>query len=236
MTEVPDGLLGESVALLGLGDFGDHVAAFLCGNARWPVAMADSVAGAFEKDSPAFIATMWRPCPATCEEADELAFRHQRPWLPVVMDHPHVRVGPMVVPGQGACFGCFTARCDQHDSQPDITAALHAGFDREPGLGPRGYLDHHARLAAALAQMALGDLSDDWLAAAAGQVLTFNVYRSTVRRHPVIARSGCPRCGGPAASANGSAMADLLHIIAAERAARHARDRRAELRETADGR
>jgi hypothetical protein len=31
-------------------------------------------------------------------------------------------------------------------------------------------------------------------------------------------------------------MADLLHNIAAERAARHARDRRAELRETADGR
>ena len=69
MTEIPDGLLGESVALLGLGDFGDHVAAFLYGNARWPVAMADSVADAFEKDSRAFIATMWRPCPAACEEA-----------------------------------------------------------------------------------------------------------------------------------------------------------------------
>jgi bacteriocin biosynthesis cyclodehydratase domain-containing protein len=236
MTEVPDGLLGESVALLSLGDFGDQVAAFLCGTARWRVAMADSVADAFEKDSRAFIATMWRPCPAACEEADVLAFHRQRPWLPVVMDHPHVRVGPVVVPGQGACFGCFTARYDQHDSRPDITAALRAGFDREPAFGPRGYLDHHARLAAALAQMALSDLSDDWLAAAAGQMLTFNVYRNAIRRHPVIARSGCPRCCRPADAANGSAMADLLHNIAAERAARHSRHRRAELRETADGR
>jgi bacteriocin biosynthesis cyclodehydratase domain-containing protein len=236
MTEVPDGPLGESVALLRLGDFGDHVAALLCDNARWPQAMADSVADAFEKDSRAFIAAMWRPCPAVCEEADALAFRHQRPWLPVVMDHPHVRVGPVVVPGQGACFACFTARYDQHDSQRDITAALRAGFDREPDFGPRGYLDHHARLAAALAQIALGDLSEDWLASAAAQVLTFNVYRNAIRRHTVIARSGCPRCGRPADAANGSAMADLLHNIAAERAARHARGRRAELRETADDR
>jgi bacteriocin biosynthesis cyclodehydratase domain-containing protein len=222
MTKVADGLLGESVTLLSVGDFGDHVASFLCGNARWPVAMADSVADAFEKDSRAFIATMWRPSPAACEEADALAFRHQRPWLPVVMDHPHVRVGPLVVPGQGACCACFTARYDQHDSQPDITAVLRAGFDREPDLGPRGYLDHHARLAAALAQMTLGDLSDNWLAAGAAQVLTFNVYRNAVRRHPVIARSGCPRCGGVADGAYGSAMADLLHTIASEPAARPA--------------
>jgi bacteriocin biosynthesis cyclodehydratase domain-containing protein len=236
MTELPDGLQGKSVAILGIGDFGDHVAAFLRGNARWPVTTVDSVANGFETDSRAFIAAMWRPCPAVCEEADALAFRHRRPWLPVVMDHPHVRVGPVVAPDQGACFACFTARYDQHDSQPDITAALRAGFDREPDLGPRGYLNHHARLAAALAQMVLGDLSDDWLAAAAAQVLTFNVYRTATRRHPVIARSGCPRCGRPADAASGSAMADLLHNIAAERAARHAGDRRGELRETADGR
>jgi bacteriocin biosynthesis cyclodehydratase domain-containing protein len=236
MTRVSPALSSESVAVLGLGDFGDHVAAFIRGNARWPVHMADSVGDAFEKHSRAFIATMWRPCPAACEEADALAFRHQRPWLPVVMDHPHVRVGPVVVPGQGACFACFTARYDQHDSQHEITAALRAGFDREPDLGPRGYLDHHARLAAALAQMALGDLSDDWLAAAAAQVLTFSVYRNAIRRHPVIARSGCRRCGRPADAANGSAMADLLHNIAADRAARHARRRRVEQRETADDR
>jgi bacteriocin biosynthesis cyclodehydratase domain-containing protein len=230
MTRVSPALPSESVAVLGLGDFGDHVAAFIRGNARWPVHMADSVGDAFEKHSRAFIATMWRPCPAACEEADALAFRHQRPWLPVVMDHPHVRVGPV------ACFACFTARYDQHDSQHEITAALRAGFDREPDLGPRGYLDHHARLAAALAQMALGDLSDDWLAAAAAQVLTFSVYRNAIRRHPVIARSGCRRCGRPADAANGSAMADLLHNIAADRAARHARRRRVEQRETADDR
>jgi bacteriocin biosynthesis cyclodehydratase domain-containing protein len=236
MTGVPDALPGGSVAVLPVGDFGDHVAALLRGNAGWPVAVAGSVADAFAKDSRAFIATLWRPCPAACEEADALAFRYRRPWLPVVMDHPHVRVGPLVVPGQGACFACFTARYDQHDSQHDITAALRAGFDREPDLGTRGYLDHHARLAAALAQLTLGDLSDDCLATAAGQVLTFNVHRGAIRRHPVIARSGCPRCGRVADAGNSSGLADLLHDITAERAARRARDRRAELQETADGR
>lgn len=228
-------MTSESVALLGLGEFGEHVAALLRDNARWPVVTASSAADAIEKDSRAAIVSMWRPYPTACEEADALAFQQQRPWLPVVMDHPYVRVGPVVVPGRGACFACFTARYDQHDSQRDITAMLGAGFDREADLGVRGYLGHHARLAAALAQMALGDLSADWLATTAGQVLSFNVYRSAIRRHSVIARSGCPRCGCPAPASSGSAMADLLCRLAAGREARYVPDRGPEPQEAADG-
>lgn len=228
--------MSESVTILGLGEFGGHVAALLCDNARWPVVMASSVADAIEKDSGAAIVAMWRPYPAACEEADALAIHHQRPWLPVVMDHPNVRVGPVVVPGRGACFACFTARHDQHDNQASISAMLRAGFDRDPELGPRGYLHHHARLAAALAQLALGDLSAGWLTTTAGQVLSFNVYRTAIRRHPVIARSGCPRCGRPVSTSGGSAMADLLHSFAAGREARYVPARGPEPRETADGR
>jgi bacteriocin biosynthesis cyclodehydratase domain-containing protein len=229
-------MMSESVTIVGLGEFGGHVAALLCDNARWPVVMASSVADAIEKDSAAAIVAMWRPYPAACEEADAIASRHQRPWLPVVMDHPFVRVGPVVVPGRGACFACFTARHEQHDLHASTSAMLRAGFDRDPELGPRGYLHHHARLAAALAQLALGDLSADWLTTTAGQVLSFNVYRNAIRRHPVIARSGCPRCGQAVPTSGGSAMADLLHSFTAGREARYVPARGPEPRETADGR
>lgn len=235
MTSVSETAPSESVILLGLGEFGDHIVALLRGNARWPVTVAGSIAGAFGQESKAVIVAMWRPCPAACEEADALAFQRQQPWLPVVMDHPHVRVGPLVVPGQGACFACFSARYDQHDGQRAISAALHAGYDRDPGLGPRGYLDHHARLAAALAEMTLGDLSADWRTAAAAEVRTFNVYRSVIRRHPVTARSGCPRCGSPASPSDRSPMAELLGRIAAGRMA-DVRDRQPEPQEAADAR
>jgi bacteriocin biosynthesis cyclodehydratase domain-containing protein len=235
MTSMAQTAPSESVILLGLGEFGDHVVALLRDSARWPTTVAGSIAGAFGQESRAIIFAMWRPCPAACEEADALAFHHRQPWLPVVMDHPHVRVGPLVMPGSGACFACFSARYSQHDGQSAISAALHAGFDRDPGLGPRGYLDHHARLAAALAEMTLRDLSADWMTAAAAQVRTFNVYRSAIRRHPVAARSGCPRCGSPASASDRSPMAELLHGIAAG-SVPDVPGRRPEPRETADAR
>lgn len=220
MTRVMRAPTGEGITVLSQGAFGEHVAALLSGNARWPVIEVNSVIDAFKTDSLAVVIALWRPCPALCEEADVLAFRQQRPWLPVVMDHPHVRVGPMVMPGYGACFACFTARSDQHDDQPDITAALRAAFDRDPGFGPGGHLDYHARLAAALSMVVLGDLSGNWMAAAAAQVITSGVYRSDLRRHPVIARQSCSRCGSPREAVS-STVADLLRGIAAYRQARH---------------
>jgi bacteriocin biosynthesis cyclodehydratase domain-containing protein len=227
----------EGVTLLGIGEFGERVVALLRTSGRWPVTLAGDMEDAFQNGSAALIAAMWRPCPAVCEQADGLAFRHRRPWLPVIMDHPHVRVGPLVAPGYGACFACFEARYAQHDGRHDITAALHAEYDRDPGSGPRGYLDHQARLAAALAGITIGDLSSVWLASRAGQVLTFNVYLSGtgLRRHPVIARSRCPRCSHPDDGAGHSAVADLLHGIAAGRGAQPVQDGQARPGETVSG-
>ena len=58
-------------------------------------------------------------------EADELvemvessAFAWRRPWFPVLLDHPHLRVGPVVVPGQSACHRCFDRRRRQHAKSP----------------------------------------------------------------------------------------------------------------------
>lgn len=209
-----------TVAVLGIGDFGEHVAALLGRTTRRPVRVADCLESAVRNDPAAVVLVMWRPCPGICEQADALAFGQRRPWLPVVMDHPHVRVGPLVVPGTSACFACFQARYAQHDTQRDITAALHAAYDRDPGFGPRGYLDHHARLASALAGVMLGDLGGSPLPEA-GQVLTFNPYRGGgIRRHPVVSRPGCSRCSCEAGAGDHSALAGLLRGIAADRTAR----------------
>jgi bacteriocin biosynthesis cyclodehydratase domain-containing protein len=232
MTTVQHAGNGPDVTLLGLGEFGKHVVALLGRSSSWRVMVTRAIADAYALDSRAVIAAMWRPSPALCEEADALAFQHQRPWLPVVMDHPHVRVGPVVVPGGGACFACFTARYEQHDPQYDATAALYAAYDRDPSFGPRGYLDHHARLAAALAEMALGDISTRCMLGAAAQVLTFNLYRGDIRRHPVIARSDCTRCSITSAAGSQHAISDLLRGIAARRAEREP-DLRTEKLETA---
>lgn len=191
-------MIQGAYALLGVGDFGDQVTSLLRHSPHLPAVVAGNVREAFEMSSKAVVTAMWRPCPAICEEADALAFEHGRPWLPVILDSAMVRVGPVVVPGSSACFACFTARCVQHDVQRTITRALHAAYDRDPDFGCQGYLDHHARLAAALAGHALGQLDCGRLPAKDGQVLSFSLHHARVRHHHVIARGSCPRCSRPA--------------------------------------
>jgi bacteriocin biosynthesis cyclodehydratase domain-containing protein len=159
---------------------------------------------------------LWRPSPTLCEAADELAFGHRRTWLPIIMDHPHLRVGPLVVPGQGACFSCFAARQAQHDAERTASAAVLKAYDLDGQLGPRGYLSHHARLAAALAHVMLGRLGEV-PASVAGQVVSVNVLRSGFRAHRVASRPGCARCGCSRRRGDSDVLAGLVAAITAGR-------------------
>ncbi|NHC16638.1 hypothetical protein [Motilibacter deserti] len=64
------------------------------GSAAWPPARLRVVAGAHE-------------ALGLLELVDELSFGWRQAWLPVTRFAPGLRVGPLVVPGRSACFGCF---------------------------------------------------------------------------------------------------------------------------------
>ena len=148
-----------SLSVIGLGPFGERVAQHLLGTRpdAKRVAAAD-LGNAFTATGEAVVLALWRPEPELCEQADELSWRRGVPWLPVVMDHRAVSVGPLVSQ-PGPCFRCYRRRREQHDVQPAATAALLAAYARDAGAGPAGYLPHHARMAAGLAtQMLRGDL------------------------------------------------------------------------------
>ncbi|GLW13004.1 hypothetical protein Misp01_81320 [Microtetraspora sp. NBRC 13810] len=138
------------------------------------------------------VAALWRADHALCERADRLAHETRVPWLPVVLDHLTLRVGPFVMPGDGPCFRCFERRAVQHDPHWDTTPALRAGYERDRTLGPRGSLPQHARLAAGLAagllrQSAAGRPSP-------GHLVTVALPTLAVSRHHVVAEHACPRC------------------------------------------
>jgi len=155
-----------------------------------------------ELDTDAVVAALWRPSPALCERLDAEAFRDGRPWLPIVYDNPHVRVGPLVRPPYGPCFRCYTARETQHDDRHRLTAAVGRAYDADPELGSAAFLPHHARLAAGLAAMVLGGGHD-------GQVLTADGYGS-VTADTVVTCEGCPRAHPSPARARLSATLDRL--------------------------
>jgi bacteriocin biosynthesis cyclodehydratase domain-containing protein len=189
----PDGPRSGPAALIAIGDFGAAIAAVLQPRLQavaWP---AGELNAAFSGGTAVVVVAAWRQHQAVCETADQLAYRYSKPWLPVTMDHPRVRIGPVVVPGAGPCFACFMARRAQHDTQRSVTAALDQAYADDPEAGPRGYLDHHVRLAAALSELLLRSLDQDPVGVA-GQVVNFNVLQMGVRSHRVIPYSGCPKC------------------------------------------
>jgi bacteriocin biosynthesis cyclodehydratase domain-containing protein len=136
----------------------------------------------------------WREAPRLAETLDARSADWRTPWLPVVMEHPRLRVGPVVVPGAGACYRCFLRRRQQHEPDTAVTAALHAHYDAEPTAGPRGYLPHHVTLAAALAEAALTRFDDGTLAGQAGLVRHYHLLEHQVSSAHVTGLHGCPRC------------------------------------------
>jgi bacteriocin biosynthesis cyclodehydratase domain-containing protein len=202
------------VMLGGAGEFGGRVTGFL--SAWLPEAQefdpASGISAAFAAGD-AVVLALWRPEPALCELADELSFRNSVPWLPVILEHPVIRIGPFVRPKTGPCFRCYATRKAQHDQQPWITAAMDTGYLRDQDCGPRGYLPHQARMAAALALEALGAglaPSRRWNGSLMeGEVVTVGLVTGGVQANPVIAVHNCDRCDAHRLSAGLGRLSDL---------------------------
>ena len=115
----------ESVALLGCGPFGQRVADLLSATiSSRQVDREDGLGECFRAGTAAAVVALWRTEPSLTRTADELSFARMIPWLPVVMEHPRMRIGPLVFPGEGPCFRCFTMRLAQHDPQYETTVAV----------------------------------------------------------------------------------------------------------------
>ncbi|GAA3849141.1 TOMM precursor leader peptide-binding protein [Streptomyces sedi] len=165
---------------------------------------ADVFAGAHE----AVVLALHRPAPELIEAFDDQAYQSGLPWLPVVLEPDHVRVGPVIFPGAGPCHRCYAVRAAEHDPDPALAAAVATAWDRDPALRSPGHLPHQARTAAGLAAAALRRPT-----AAAGSVLTVTTHRRAVRRDTVLGVHGCPRCDR---AERRSALAEALAPTAGE--------------------
>lgn len=183
----------KTVSVASSGKFGQQVADRLpsCLPDSATVAVAD-LPEAFAGNPDAVVYAMWRADAEAGARADELAHDRGIPWMPVVLDHLTLRMGPVTLPGEGPCFRCFDSRLVQHDIHGETTAALRKAYARAPSLGPSGFLPHQARLAAGLAAGLLsGTLAGT---SPPGQVVTVRLPRLEISRDSVVTVHGCPRC------------------------------------------
>ncbi|KUL29609.1 TOMM precursor leader peptide-binding protein [Actinoplanes awajinensis] len=136
----------------------------------------------------------WRRIPELERECDEESFRTGQPWLPVILDHPVLEIGPAVVPGAGACQSCYRGRQAQHDPARTVRAAVDRHYTADAQAGPAGYLPSTALLAAAAVAEAVDRLrtapEDE-----AGRVRQIDVPTQQLRAGRVVGVHGCPRCG-----------------------------------------
>jgi bacteriocin biosynthesis cyclodehydratase domain-containing protein len=136
----------------------------------------------------------WRRTPALEQAFDEESFRSGRPWLPVTLDHPALEIGPLVVPGFGACHGCYRRRIAQHDPAGAVSSAVGRHYDEHADAGPAGYLPSTALLAAAAAAEMVDRLRVA-PEAEAGRVLQIDVPTQRLRSGRAVGVHGCRRCG-----------------------------------------
>lgn len=136
----------------------------------------------------------WREAPDIARSLDAAAFAWRKPWIPVVYEHPYLRVGPTVVPGAGPCYHCFFARSSQHSTMADLVDALRSYYEVNPDAGTVGFLPAHAALAAAMAHEVLDGLAAGG-ADEPGLVRQVNVSSLRVAHGRLIGVHGCPRCG-----------------------------------------
>jgi bacteriocin biosynthesis cyclodehydratase domain-containing protein len=190
--------LQEPIHIISVGAFGEAVAAALkellpdvvqtgvdgqnqSYPASWPLARVNIVAS-------------WRPVPALQRLLDRVSFAWKRPFIVAVIDGPSLRVGPIIVPGSGACYGCYEKRFLQHSARQEVYRELQAHYDRHPESGAQGYLPSLVHIAAL--QLAQNILRlDQEPASVAGQIWHMNTLTRSTSTTRVVGVHACPRCG-----------------------------------------
>jgi bacteriocin biosynthesis cyclodehydratase domain-containing protein len=151
--------------------------------------------GSFQKDDVVVVAA-WREEAALFDRLDNLAFERYVRWLPIVLEHPFVRVGPFVDPAEGPCYRCFRRRLLQHDEDPQLAAAMRETLEADRAQGVSGFLGAHAGLAACLAVRELQP----------GSYVRFHVGTGALDRASTTRLGTCKRCGPPATAIRGDAL------------------------------
>lgn len=181
--------MAATVPVIALGGFGARVADLLGDFLPHPSPLpATEYHRAFDGNGGTVVLASWRPAPALAERVDALAYRTGRPWLPVVLENTVIRVGPLVRPPHGPCFGCYRRRRAQHDPRAATSSLLLDQYDRDPASGPGGFLPQHARAAAAVTTGCLRPT------ARTGVVTTVRFAPWAVDTAHVVPTHGCQRC------------------------------------------
>ncbi|MEO3937722.1 TOMM precursor leader peptide-binding protein [Dermatophilaceae bacterium Soc4.6] len=187
------------VHILRLGAFGAAVATLAghrlaaAGHAvtGGDVTVTPHAAPAFWPPSDLCVLVAGRPSPYLEGVLDRSVVDSGTPAATVVVEHPRLRLGPLV-DGTAACLGCLHVRRAQHDGAHAKVAPLLQAYDRDPSLEPRGHLPLHVALAVTWLERLTQQLAAG--TAGAGRVTHLNLHTGASGSDRIVGVHGCPRC------------------------------------------
>jgi len=134
----------------------------------------------------------------------DAAFALDVPLLGVSQHPPHVRVGPLFVPGVTGCLDCQEARWAAEWPHFTIVQAAEQITPPSATFGPAC-----AVVGALAANEVVAYLTGIHPPATLGRGLEVDLATLAVERHAVPRRPDCPRCGNGAAAGDGAAVIAL---------------------------
>lgn len=189
--------LREPVHLLLRGAFAKAVAEYL---SKFRSGVIESVveddAGSGPENWPSArisIVVASRPSPDLCSLLDTLSHKWQRPFVSVEVNSSTLSVGPIVIPGEGSCWGCWRLRHLQHSAAPKAEWDLWDYYASHLSAGPKGYLEPFALMAATQITSTI-DLLDSFRAKP-GYVWQIDMLTRRICTGTAIGAHDCPLCG-----------------------------------------
>jgi bacteriocin biosynthesis cyclodehydratase domain-containing protein len=143
--------------------------------------------------------------------ADWNALAYQRGWhfLPAVLQNAVGLVGPLVIPGETACFQCLLTREEANSAAVAIRRATEV-FAFEGQL----IAAYHPSMASAVGDVAAVELTKHyaygWTSAAINNTIEVNLLAAATRTRPILKAPKCPVCSPLNARARFAALRDVF--------------------------
>ena len=135
---------------------------------------------------------LWRRYPDEEDRLDAACAQEVIAWSGVVLEETHLRCGPVVVPGRGACYACYRKRWMSHAMFPERERAVEEAYANDASLGIRGFTPSSVRIAAAALL-----LDREEAERAPGRLRLIDLIHCGVEETRVVRVHGCGRCSHP---------------------------------------
>jgi len=131
------------------------------------------------------------PCQKVARTLDDRCFERGIPFLPMIVEHPFLFIGPVANLDGSVCYHCFSDRYAQHNPISHIASVVDKHYEDRLSHGPKGV---HPGDVAFWSQWLLYSFETGFESFARTVARVHLLTRENVTS-PVVPVHGCPRCG-----------------------------------------